>query len=117
MNFNFKVSLSLDCEGTWTVCAGAGGLDPGVVAGAILRGIKTATSSTPFYSLTNIRLVLIKINVFLEFKKEAMQTFVALTNTSSGDFLFHFFSSPFVLDGQHLFSYTFLIFSFLDWTL
>uniref|UniRef100_A0A671W1H6 Poly [ADP-ribose] polymerase n=1 Tax=Sparus aurata TaxID=8175 RepID=A0A671W1H6_SPAAU len=57
------------------ICAGAGGLDPGVVAGAILRGVKAATSSTSLYSLTNIRLVLIKINVFLAFKEEATQMF------------------------------------------
>ncbi|XP_043953298.1 protein mono-ADP-ribosyltransferase PARP14 [Gambusia affinis] len=57
------------------ICAGAGGLDPPVVAGAILRGIKTATSSGPFHSLTCIRLVLIKINVFLAFKEEATQMF------------------------------------------
>ncbi|XP_032439354.1 protein mono-ADP-ribosyltransferase PARP14-like isoform X3 [Xiphophorus hellerii] len=57
------------------ICAGAGGLAPAVVAGAILRGIKTATSSGPFYSLTSIRLVLIKINVFLAFQEEATQMF------------------------------------------
>ncbi|XP_062300429.1 protein mono-ADP-ribosyltransferase PARP14-like [Scomber scombrus] len=57
------------------ICAGVGGLDPGVVAGAIFRGVKAATSSTPLYSLTKIRLVLIKINVFLAFKEEAMQMF------------------------------------------
>ncbi|XP_078132752.1 protein mono-ADP-ribosyltransferase PARP14-like [Sander vitreus] len=57
------------------ICAGAGGLDPGVVASAILQGIKAATSSTPLYFLTDIRLVLIKINVFLTFKDEAMQMF------------------------------------------
>ncbi|XP_053199088.1 protein mono-ADP-ribosyltransferase PARP14-like [Scomber japonicus] len=56
------------------ICAGVGGLDPGVVAGAILRGVKAASSST-LYSLTKIRLVLIKINVFLAFKEEAMQMF------------------------------------------
>ncbi|KAM9335916.1 protein mono-ADP-ribosyltransferase PARP14-like [Symphorus nematophorus] len=57
------------------ICAGVGGLDPGVVAGAILRGVKAATSSTFFNCLTDIHLVLIKINVFLAFKEEAMQTF------------------------------------------
>ncbi|XP_036002228.1 protein mono-ADP-ribosyltransferase PARP14 [Fundulus heteroclitus] len=57
------------------ICAGAGGLDPGVVAGAILRGIKTATSSAALCTLTTIRLVLIKINVFLAFKEEATQMF------------------------------------------
>ena len=56
-------------------CAGAGGLDPGVVAGAILRGVKDATSSFGLNSLTDIRLVLLKINVFLAFKEEAMQMF------------------------------------------
>uniref|UniRef100_A0A3Q3K0R8 Poly [ADP-ribose] polymerase n=1 Tax=Monopterus albus TaxID=43700 RepID=A0A3Q3K0R8_MONAL len=57
------------------VCAGVGGMDPGVVARAILRGVRTATLSTPLHSLTDIRLVLIKINVFLAFKVEAMQVF------------------------------------------
>ncbi|XP_067379691.1 protein mono-ADP-ribosyltransferase PARP15-like isoform X2 [Channa argus] len=56
------------------ICAGAGGMDPGVVAGAIIRGLKTATS-TPLHCLTDIRLVLIKIDVFLAFKEEAMQVF------------------------------------------
>eukprot|EP00064_Thunnus_orientalis_P011424 superscaffoldBa00001651_g11455 len=58
------------------ICAGAGRLDPGVVASAILQGVQVATSST-LYSLTKIRLVLIKINVFLAFKEEAMQMFSA----------------------------------------
>ncbi|XP_027143801.1 poly [ADP-ribose] polymerase 14 isoform X4 [Larimichthys crocea] len=57
------------------ICAGAGGLDPGVVASAILRGVKTATSTTSLNFLTDIHLVLIKINVFLAFKEEAMQMF------------------------------------------
>ncbi|XP_026018060.1 uncharacterized protein LOC113018874 isoform X2 [Astatotilapia calliptera] len=55
------------------ICAGAGELDPAVVAGAILQGIKSSTSS--MNSLTNIRLVLIKIDVFLAFKEEAMQMY------------------------------------------
>ncbi|KAE8279189.1 Poly [ADP-ribose] polymerase 14 [Larimichthys crocea] len=55
--------------------AGAGGLDPGVVASAILRGVKIATSTTSFNFLTDIHLVLFKINVFLAFKEEAMQMF------------------------------------------
>ncbi|KAM6894235.1 protein mono-ADP-ribosyltransferase PARP14 [Lycodopsis pacificus] len=57
------------------ICAGVGGLDPGVVAGAILRGVMAATSSTPLQCLTNIRIVMIKIKVFLAFKEEAMQKF------------------------------------------
>ncbi|KAK2862989.1 hypothetical protein Q5P01_002522 [Channa striata] len=57
------------------ICAGTGGLDPSSVASAILRGVKTTTSSSNLHCLTNIRLVLIKINVFLAFKKEAVQMF------------------------------------------
>ncbi|XP_076581410.1 protein mono-ADP-ribosyltransferase PARP15-like [Chaetodon auriga] len=57
------------------ICAGNGGLDPGVVAGAILRGVEAATSSTPLYALTDIHLVLIRIEAFLAFKEEAMQMF------------------------------------------
>ncbi|XP_055358541.1 protein mono-ADP-ribosyltransferase PARP14-like isoform X2 [Betta splendens] len=57
------------------ICAGAGEMDPVVVAGAILQGIKTITSSTALYCLTDIRLVLFKINVFLAFKEKAMQMF------------------------------------------
>ncbi|XP_047433891.1 protein mono-ADP-ribosyltransferase PARP14-like [Mugil cephalus] len=57
------------------ICAGAGGLDPGLVAHAILQGIKTSISSRPHLCLTSIRLVLIKINVFLAFKHQAMQMF------------------------------------------
>ncbi|XP_035531363.1 protein mono-ADP-ribosyltransferase PARP14-like [Morone saxatilis] len=57
------------------ICAGTGGLEPGVVAAAIIRGVKAAIMSTPLTSLTDIHLVLIKINVFLAFKEEAMQMF------------------------------------------
>ncbi|XP_026018057.1 poly [ADP-ribose] polymerase 14-like [Astatotilapia calliptera] len=55
------------------IFAGAGELDPTIVAGAILRVIKSSTSS--MNSLTDIRLVLIKIDVFLAFKEEAMQMY------------------------------------------
>ncbi|XP_068584244.1 uncharacterized protein [Cebidichthys violaceus] len=66
------------------ICAGVGGLDPGVVAGAILRGVMGATSSTPLHCLTNIRIVLIQIKVFLAFKEEAMQMFpIAVVNRVS----------------------------------
>ncbi|KAM3590808.1 uncharacterized protein V6R79_016936 [Siganus canaliculatus] len=57
------------------ICAGAGGLDPDVVANAILRGVKAATSSTTFVCLTNIRLILFKINVFMAFKKKALEIY------------------------------------------
>lgn len=63
---------------------GAGGLDPGVVAHAILRGVNTSTSPRKLQCLTIIRLVLIKINVFLEFKKQAVQMFPhAVVNTGN----------------------------------
>nr|XP_012779965.3 poly [ADP-ribose] polymerase 14 [Maylandia zebra] len=55
------------------ICAGAGGLNPTIVAGAILQGIKASASS--MNSLTNIRLTLIKIDVFLAFKEKAMQMY------------------------------------------
>uniref|UniRef100_A0A672GIB3 Poly [ADP-ribose] polymerase n=1 Tax=Salarias fasciatus TaxID=181472 RepID=A0A672GIB3_SALFA len=57
------------------ICAGAGGLQPGLVAGAILRGIRSATTSTHLHSLCNIRLILYKMDVFLAFQEEAMQIF------------------------------------------
>ncbi|XP_008284620.1 poly [ADP-ribose] polymerase 14 [Stegastes partitus] len=70
------------------ICAGTGQLDPGVVAGAILRGINVSTSSGHLQSLTDIRLVLIKINVFLAFKEEAMQMFsTAVHNKASSPWL------------------------------
>ncbi|XP_019208958.1 poly [ADP-ribose] polymerase 14 isoform X6 [Oreochromis niloticus] len=55
------------------MCAGAGGLDPAIVARAIFRGIKSSASF--MNSLTDIRLVLINIDVFLTFKEEAMQMY------------------------------------------
>ncbi|XP_041840898.1 uncharacterized protein LOC121639623 isoform X2 [Melanotaenia boesemani] len=57
------------------ICAGTGGLDPGLVALAILRGINTTASSCPLQSLTCIRLVLIKIRVFQAFKQQVTQMF------------------------------------------
>jgi len=55
--------------------SGAGGLDPALVAQTILRGVSTTASSGRLRSLTSIRLVLIKISVFLAFKQRAMQMF------------------------------------------
>ncbi|KAM4537581.1 uncharacterized protein PAE49_021870 [Odontesthes bonariensis] len=57
------------------ICAGAGGLDPALVAQRVLRGVDTTASSGRLRTLTNIRLVLIKIHVFLAFKQRAMQMF------------------------------------------
>lgn len=57
------------------VYSGLGGLDPLVVAHAILCGIKTTTSSSSLHFVTNIRLVLNKINVFLTFNHQTTQMF------------------------------------------
>lgn len=66
---------------------GTGGMDPGVVAGAILRGVKAATSSTPLYSLTDIHLVLNRISIFLLFKEKAMRMFsTAVIERGDGNF-------------------------------
>nr|XP_015801932.2 protein mono-ADP-ribosyltransferase PARP14 isoform X1 [Nothobranchius furzeri] len=62
--------------------AGAGGMDPVVVAGAILRGIKVGTSSTILHRLATIRLVLRNMDLFLTFKHQAMQMFSPLTQVS-----------------------------------
>lgn len=50
-------------------------MDPRDVAGAVLRGVKVATSSARLCKLTTIRLILFKCNVFLAFKEEATQMF------------------------------------------
>ncbi|XP_036066928.1 protein mono-ADP-ribosyltransferase PARP14-like [Oryzias melastigma] len=57
------------------ICAGAGGLDPGVVAGAVLCGIKASTSSRNLCKLTHIKIVLNRIKVFLVFKEAATRMF------------------------------------------
>ncbi|XP_034412586.1 protein mono-ADP-ribosyltransferase PARP14-like [Cyclopterus lumpus] len=66
------------------ICAGVGGLDPGDVAGAILRGVMAASSSTSLRCLTDVRVVVNKMNVFLGFKEEATKTFPTAVN--NGDF-------------------------------
>nr|XP_019950902.1 PREDICTED: poly [ADP-ribose] polymerase 14-like [Paralichthys olivaceus] len=57
------------------ICAGQGKMDAAVVAQAILQGVKTAASLAPLRCVTDIRLILIKIKVFLPFKEEATQVF------------------------------------------
>ncbi|XP_071774139.2 protein mono-ADP-ribosyltransferase PARP14-like isoform X1 [Centroberyx gerrardi] len=64
------------------ICAGIGGLDPDVVAAAILRGVKVTVSSVPLRCLSHIRIVMIKINVFLAFKEAARQTFPSLVTST-----------------------------------
>ncbi|XP_029943872.1 protein mono-ADP-ribosyltransferase PARP14-like [Salarias fasciatus] len=57
------------------LCTGVGGMQPGLVAGAILQGIKNATTSTNLHTLRDIRIILYKMDVFLAFQEEAKQMF------------------------------------------
>uniref|UniRef100_A0A3B1JZK3 Poly [ADP-ribose] polymerase n=1 Tax=Astyanax mexicanus TaxID=7994 RepID=A0A3B1JZK3_ASTMX len=63
-----------------------GGLDARLVAQSILQGVKDATIGANFRHLKIIRIVLLKIHVFLEFKSMAKQlfgTFTQVTTASS----------------------------------
>uniref|UniRef100_A0A672RAM7 Poly [ADP-ribose] polymerase n=1 Tax=Sinocyclocheilus grahami TaxID=75366 RepID=A0A672RAM7_SINGR len=55
--------------------AGQGGLDPNVVAKSILEGVKDGVQGANLQHLKRIRIVLLKINVFLAFKATAKQIF------------------------------------------
>ncbi|XP_067308148.1 protein mono-ADP-ribosyltransferase PARP14 [Pseudorasbora parva] len=57
------------------ICAGQGGLDPSVVAKSILEGVKDGIKGANLQYLRTIRIILLKINVFLEFKAMAEQIF------------------------------------------
>ncbi|XP_056316965.1 protein mono-ADP-ribosyltransferase PARP14-like isoform X1 [Danio aesculapii] len=57
------------------ICAGQGGLDPNVVAKSILEGVKEGVQGANLQYLRNIRIVLLKIKVFLAFKAVAQQVF------------------------------------------
>ncbi|XP_051757531.1 protein mono-ADP-ribosyltransferase PARP15 [Ctenopharyngodon idella] len=57
------------------ICAGQGGLDPKVVAKSILEGVKDGVQGANLQYLKTIRIILLKINVFLEFKVMAQQIF------------------------------------------
>lgn len=67
------------------ICSGKGGLDPKVVADTILQGVQAAASSTPLRHLSLVRLVLIKVDVFLAFKHSSEQLFpsTAFVNQTS----------------------------------
>ncbi|XP_005166412.1 protein mono-ADP-ribosyltransferase PARP14 [Danio rerio] len=65
------------------ICAGQGGLDPNVVAKSILEGVKEGVQGANLQYLRNIRIVLLKINVFLEFKEVALQVFGANTQMTA----------------------------------
>ncbi|XP_073693514.1 protein mono-ADP-ribosyltransferase PARP14-like [Garra rufa] len=57
------------------ICAGQGGLEPSVVAKSILEGVKESIQGANLQHLKNIRIILLKINVFLEFKAMALKIF------------------------------------------
>ncbi|XP_056090726.1 protein mono-ADP-ribosyltransferase PARP14-like [Rhinichthys klamathensis goyatoka] len=57
------------------ICAGQGGLDAKVVAKSILEGVKDGVQGANLQYLRTIRIILLKINVFLEFKAMAQQIF------------------------------------------
>ncbi|KAL1271943.1 hypothetical protein QQF64_030959 [Cirrhinus molitorella] len=57
------------------ICAGQGGLDANEVAKSILEGVKNGIQGVNLQHLRNIRIVLLKINVFLAFKATANQIF------------------------------------------
>ncbi|XP_046896608.1 protein mono-ADP-ribosyltransferase PARP14-like isoform X2 [Hypomesus transpacificus] len=57
------------------ISAGKAGLDHKLVADSILQGVKATASSTPLHHLKLVRLVLIKMDVFLAFKGSAEKLF------------------------------------------
>ncbi|XP_058639229.1 protein mono-ADP-ribosyltransferase PARP14-like isoform X2 [Onychostoma macrolepis] len=57
------------------ICAGQGGLAPNVVAKSILEGVKEGIQGANLQHLKNIRIILLKINVFLAFQATAKQIF------------------------------------------
>ncbi|XP_049338892.1 protein mono-ADP-ribosyltransferase PARP14-like [Astyanax mexicanus] len=65
------------------ICAGKGGLDARLVAQSILQGVKDATIGANFKHLKTIRIVLLKIHVFLEFKSMAKQLFSTFTQVTA----------------------------------
>ncbi|XP_016415475.1 uncharacterized protein LOC107745958 [Sinocyclocheilus rhinocerous] len=65
------------------ICAGQGGLDPNVVAKSILEGVKEGVQGANLQHLKNIRIILLKINVFLAFKSTSKQIFGGSTQLTA----------------------------------
>ncbi|XP_077083641.1 protein mono-ADP-ribosyltransferase PARP14-like [Siphateles boraxobius] len=65
------------------ICAGQGGLDAKVVAKSILEGVKDGVQGANLQYLRTIRIILLKINVFLEFKAMAQQIFGGNTQVTA----------------------------------
>ncbi|MBN3303575.1 PAR14 polymerase, partial [Amia calva] len=65
------------------ICAGTGGLDSMVVSKSILDGISSAVSTGSFKYVSSVRVILLKINVFNDFKSAVQHHFMtATTNTA-----------------------------------
>ncbi|XP_051991394.1 protein mono-ADP-ribosyltransferase PARP14-like [Xyrauchen texanus] len=75
------------------ICAGKGGLDPSVVAKSILEGVKDAVQGANFRYLKTVRIILLKIHVFLEFKAMAQQIFSINTQLTAPSTLVAFHAS------------------------
>lgn len=67
------------------IIAGQGGLDPKVVAKSILEGVKDGVQGANLQYLKTIRIILLKVNVFLEFKAMAQQIFGGNTQLTGKD--------------------------------
>ncbi|KAL1271944.1 hypothetical protein QQF64_030960 [Cirrhinus molitorella] len=65
------------------ICAGKGSLGANVVAKSILEGVKDGIQGVTLRYLKNIRIVLLKINVFLAFKATAKQIFGGFTQLTA----------------------------------
>ncbi|XP_076144471.1 protein mono-ADP-ribosyltransferase PARP14-like [Alosa pseudoharengus] len=67
------------------ICAGTGGVNPRLVADAILNGVKAVVSSHTLQYLSTIRVVLLKVNVFQHFHAAAQAIMgVPATPTTPG---------------------------------
>ncbi|KAL7875713.1 hypothetical protein AOLI_G00106760 [Acnodon oligacanthus] len=65
------------------ICAGKGGLEARLVAQSILQGVKDAVIGANFRRLKTIRIVILKISVFLAFKEVAQQLFGTFTQATA----------------------------------
>lgn len=88
-------------------------MDATVAAGAILLGVKAATSSTSLNFVREVRLVLFKIKVFLAFKREAMQMFPPALN-NAGVQAFTTITHPPLIQNHHITTHCYLATSLAD---
>lgn len=64
------------------ICTGKGAMDPKEVAKCILQGVKDGVQGANLQYLKNIRIILLKINIFLAFKATAQNNFGTHTQFS-----------------------------------